>query len=432
MKVLKVFLNIFFFFAIVFESFEKMFSRIRHVTDISNYKKENISPLVPNQREIPGAGKQKYTEFPFRYRHAIDKDNKIESLFLIQGTKVTIENGIQPPNPKFITDERAVPPACTVKIDMIGEDGRRLERLILDLRDAAAEAAFKNKMALGSFGKRIDNVDIAKSLISPPIYYRYGPDGQPDSAKPPSKYLQLVEYDRKIKTTFKVPTGRGDETRTIEPELLFHKTIICIPTYWAKRFFVGANASVQIYLESAIVVDIVEQVNAPVQSMAIRAAVEANPEAVERMNRMLGIGSSSSSRVSVADDDQHHLSSSPVNASRGVVPKQQEDELPDWVKAGSSSSTSAQPSSTSQKQVVASSSSPSRSIARQSDHDNASENGDDDRPSGDVNHSSGDADEDVDKFKDLDGALTSTASSNLPPPPAPTVRRIVRKTTAVA
>lgn len=421
-----------------FESFEKMFSRIRHVTDISNYKKENISPLVPNQREIPGVGKQKYTEFPFRYRHAIDKDNKIESLFLIQGTKVTIENGIQPPNPKFITDERAVPPACTVKIDMIGEDGRRLERLILDLRDAAAEAAFKNKMALGSFGKRIDNVDIAKSLISPPIYYRYGPDGQPDSAKPPSKYLQLVEYDRKIKTTFKVPTGRGDETRTIEPELLFHKTIVCIPTYWAKRFFVGANASVQIYLESAIVVDIVEQVNAPVQSMAIRAAVEANPEAVERMNRMLGIASSSSSRMSVADDEQHqHLSSSPVNASRsGGVQKQQDDDLPDWVKAGSSS-TSAQPTAppSSQKQATASSS-PSRSIARQSDQDdNASENGDDEQPSaGNVNHSSSggaDADEDEDKFKDLDNALTSTASK-LPPPPAPTVRRIVRKTTAVA
>lgn len=425
-----------------------MSSRARYVTDISEYKKENISPLFPNQREIQGIGKQKYTEFPFRFRHEIGEGNKIESLFLIQGTKVTLDNGIQPPNPKFISDDRAIPPACTVKIDMIGEEGRALERMILDLRDVSAEAAFKNKMTLGSFGKRIDNVEIAKSLIAPPIYYRYGADGNPDPAKPPSKYLQLVEYDRKIKTSFKVPTGRGDETRLIEPEILFHKTIICVPTYWAKRFFVGANASIQLYLESAIVVDIVEQVNAPVQSRAIRSIVEANPEAVERMNRMLGItsvsggsvsedfffsGGGGGGKASVAGD-----SPSSRNNNRVV----NEASLPEWIKAGSSSSTHHNQPSTSKKNPVL----PGKIFA----DDGGVEVDDDDsthlhdkEEAGDVaSQSEGDDD---DTFKSLDHALTSTSSSlaaktvavdslsssNVTVPPAAAVRRVFRKTATV-
>jgi hypothetical protein len=279
----------------------------------------------------------------------------------------------------------------------------------------------------------MDSVNTAKTLIAPPIYYRYGADGQADPAKPPSKFLQLVEFDRKIKTTFKVPTGRGDETRNIEPELLFHKTIICVPTYWAKRFFVGANASIQIYLESAIVVDIVEQVNAPVQSQAIRSIVEANPEAVERMNRMLGITSSSSSSKKSSGDDTfgsgaasstagdspslrgHHQQRIPRSAADDTL----SSDLPDWVKDGSG--------------VTSSSKAAVVSTATLEDDSHQSDVADDDENEGE--NAQGD-----DKFsKALDSALTSTslhvpsspsASGGVDIPPVSVVRRVVRKTVA--
>lgn len=255
---------------------------VKYVTDIKDYTRSNLCPLVPKSKTFdpPSGGKRPvtYIEGVIRYRHSTP-DGVVPHMMFIQGPTITVDGGIRRPDLTKMEDRDGKQMPCHIALKLVG-DNSVVADLLTDVRNWAVESIFARRHDFGAFGEKCNSIATGCALLQPPF------SSKTDSV--PTKFLSLVEYDGVIKTVFKRPTSKKTLV-PISPEKLFNKTIVITPTFWFKRVFLGTNPSVQVFLDSAIVSSVSQGVTAPVHQRTVDRLVDENPEEIAKLDAMFPV-----------------------------------------------------------------------------------------------------------------------------------------------
>lgn len=252
---------------------------VKYVTDIKNYSRSNLCPLVSKSKTFdPKGGKRpvNYIEGVIRYRHSTP-DGVVPHMMLIQGPTVTVDGGIRRPDLSKMEDREGKQMPRHVAIKLVGEN-EVVANLLTDVRDWVIESIMSHPQDFGPFGAKCDSIATGRALLQAPF------SAKTDSV--PTKFLSLIEYDGVIKTVFTRPTS-NKKLVPIPADVLYDKTIVITPTYYFKRVYLGtANPSVQVFLDSAIVSSVAQGVSIPVHIQTAERLVDENPAEIAKLDAM--------------------------------------------------------------------------------------------------------------------------------------------------
>jgi hypothetical protein len=267
----------------------------RPVTRISDFSPKNfVTPLVLRQNQFVQKSGNKMTLTFFTLGFAYKNSNGVGD-FLVQGDETFSRKGIR--LPKFKSEDGR-PGRNSILIEFDGPNGETFNAISDMLQQESARAIYDNASKLGAFGKKFveeDDEDTPvnpsatilsiKKSITPALAISTTEDGKKDLTRPRYRFMQINDFGES-KTTF-YRMGSAGKLVPIPSKALIGRPIRFIPTIDFKRLYVGANASIQVFLSSAIITAIVDQpVAAPVEIEAAAAAAAADPDAVAAMERM--------------------------------------------------------------------------------------------------------------------------------------------------
>jgi hypothetical protein len=212
---------------------------------------------------------------------------------LIQGDETVCKNGIM--ECKFESEDGR-PGRSSILIEFNGEHADKFSSISDAIQQLVAESIHANLGKLGAFGKKFmdedDDVEekmvisSIKKAITPCMNFRTTEDGKRDTSRPRYRYVQLNDYGV-TRTIFYRPSSDG-KLIEVPTKPLYRRSLKIIPTFDFKRGYIGATASIQMFLASAILISITSAPTiTPVEMAAAKRAIAADPDAIAQLEKSL-------------------------------------------------------------------------------------------------------------------------------------------------
>jgi hypothetical protein len=143
---------------------------------------------------------------------------------------------------------------------------------------------FKEKSKVPAFS-RIPKIENMESLLTPILYWSYDEQGI-IKTKNPSKFIPLINYGepgtfKRRETLFNLPSlDKNGKPKKADWEDLKGVNVSFIPNVHFKKIYIGAKASFQTEIESAIITKIVKIGDETSQSSTIERLINSRPDIV--------------------------------------------------------------------------------------------------------------------------------------------------------